>query len=152
MSLPAAATEPVPPMPRGIHNAYIFDVFNTISWTVVMGAPMLLYLQHLRATATILAIAASLAPLLSKTWLRFSGTLPLWWRGGPPPPPPPPPPRLFRPRMRLIFIPVGSFSLLAFVESGAGFTCNGSPAEATRHGRTVFGASRSRPGRWQNPA
>jgi MFS family permease len=65
MSVSAAVVEPVAPMPRGIHNAYIFDVFNTISWTVVMGAPMLLYLQHLRATATILAVSASLAPLLN---------------------------------------------------------------------------------------
>ena len=56
---------PVPPMPRGIHNAYIFDVFNTVSWTAVLGAPMLLFFQHLHATATVLAIAGSLAPLLN---------------------------------------------------------------------------------------
>jgi MFS family permease len=55
---------PAPPMPRGIHNAYIFDVFNTTSWTVVLGPPMLLFLQHLQATATVVAIAASLSPLL----------------------------------------------------------------------------------------
>ena len=62
-----SATAPpgdVPAMPRGIQNAYIFDIFNTISWTVVLASPMLLFLQHLRATATILAIAASLSPLL----------------------------------------------------------------------------------------
>ncbi len=51
-------------MPRGIHNVYIFDMFNTASWTVVLGAPMLLFLQHLKATATVVAIAASLSPLL----------------------------------------------------------------------------------------
>jgi hypothetical protein len=52
-------------MPPGIHNVYIFDLFNTTSWIVVLGSPMLLYLQHLNATATILAIAASLSPLLN---------------------------------------------------------------------------------------
>jgi MFS family permease len=62
-------SQPAPPlispaMPQGIQNVYIFDVFNAASWTVVMGAPMLLFLQHLHATATILAIAASLSPLL----------------------------------------------------------------------------------------
>jgi MFS family permease len=51
-------------MPRGLHNAYIFDIFNTVSWTVVLASPMLLFFQHLHATATVLAIAASLSPLL----------------------------------------------------------------------------------------
>jgi len=70
MSMPAEPSPsavPVsasPPMPRDIHNVYIFDVFNTMSWTVVLGSPMLLFLQHLRATATVVAIAASLAPIM----------------------------------------------------------------------------------------
>jgi MFS family permease len=69
MSAPPRETEPVavpgsPPMPKGIHNVYIFDIFNTTSWTVVLGTPMLLFLQHLKTTATVLAIAASLPPLL----------------------------------------------------------------------------------------
>ena len=51
-------------MPKGLHNVYTFDFFNTTSWIVVLGAPMLLFLQHLEATATVLAIAASLSPLL----------------------------------------------------------------------------------------
>jgi MFS family permease len=52
-------------MPAGVHNVYIFEVFNTASWSVVLGSPMLLFLQHLDATATILAIAASLSPVLN---------------------------------------------------------------------------------------
>jgi len=52
-------------MPPGVHNVYIFEMFNTTSWSVVLGAPMLLFLQHLSATATILAIAACLSPLLN---------------------------------------------------------------------------------------
>src|SRR3978361_21575 len=46
-------------------------------------------------------------PLLSKTWLRLSGTPPpeLWRMAPPDPPPPPPPPeRWLRPRMRFMFI------------------------------------------------
>lgn len=64
MNAPAAPAV-APPMPQGIHNAYLFDMFNAMSWTVVLGTPMLLFLQHLRATATILAVSASLAPLLT---------------------------------------------------------------------------------------
>ena len=62
MNAPAA---PAPPMPKGIHNVYLFDMFNAMSWTVVLGSPMLLFYQHLHATATILAVAACLAPLLN---------------------------------------------------------------------------------------
>jgi MFS family permease len=59
---PAGAVEP---MPEGVHYVYIFDIFNTMAWTVVLGAPMLLYLQQLNATATILAVAACLSPVLN---------------------------------------------------------------------------------------
>ena len=52
-------------MPPDIHNVYIYEVFNTASWSVVLGSPMLLFFQHLNATATILAIAACLAPVLN---------------------------------------------------------------------------------------
>jgi MFS family permease len=66
---PAHKEEPSPaspePMPKDIHNVYIYEVFNTASWSVVLGAPILLYFQHLNASATILAIAACLAPVLN---------------------------------------------------------------------------------------
>jgi len=52
-------------MPKDIHNVYIYEVFNTTSYSVVLGSPMLLYFQHLHASATILAVAACLAPLLN---------------------------------------------------------------------------------------
>jgi MFS family permease len=52
-------------MPEGVHNVYIFEVFNTASWSVVLAAPMFLFLQHLNATATILGIAACLNPILN---------------------------------------------------------------------------------------
>jgi Major Facilitator Superfamily len=66
---PASKEGPSPaapePMPTDIHNVYIFDIFNTASWSVVLGAPMLLFLQHLDATATVVAIAFCLSPLLN---------------------------------------------------------------------------------------
>ncbi len=52
-------------MPKDIHNVYLYEMFNTASWSVVLGSPMLLYFQHLNASATILAIAACLAPFLN---------------------------------------------------------------------------------------
>jgi hypothetical protein len=51
-------------MPPDIHNVYIWEVFNTASWSIVLGSPMLLFFQHLHASATILAVAASLSPIL----------------------------------------------------------------------------------------
>ena len=53
------------PMPPDIHNVYFYEVFNTASWSIVLGSPMLLYFQHLNATATILAVAACLPPVLT---------------------------------------------------------------------------------------
>jgi MFS family permease len=53
------------PMPPGIHNIYIYECFNAASWVVVLSSPMLLYFQHLHASATILALASALAPLMS---------------------------------------------------------------------------------------
>ncbi|MEZ0297101.1 MAG: MFS transporter, partial [Candidatus Methylacidiphilales bacterium] len=50
-------------MPPGIHNAYLFQIFNTISWSVIIGTPMLLFFKHLGAKETILGIAAALPPL-----------------------------------------------------------------------------------------
>ena len=68
MSEPTALRiEPAPrePMPPDIHNVYIYEAFNTASWSVVLGTPMLLFFQHLNATATVLAIAGCLAPVLN---------------------------------------------------------------------------------------
>src|ERR1700683_5812579 len=64
---PAPRNEPATrdPMPPDIGNVSIYEVFNTASWSVVLGSPMLLFYQHLNASATILAIAACLAPVLN---------------------------------------------------------------------------------------
>lgn len=57
-------TRPGPAMPAGIGNAYVFQVFNTISFSIVLGVPMILFFKHLSASATILGIVAALPPLL----------------------------------------------------------------------------------------
>jgi MFS family permease len=61
----ASHVDTVEPMPPGIGNIYVYEVFNAVSWIVVLGSPMLLYLQRLHASATILAIAAGLAPVMT---------------------------------------------------------------------------------------
>ena len=52
-------------MPAGIGNAYAFQVFNTISFSIVLGMPMILFFKHLGASATILGIVIALPSLLN---------------------------------------------------------------------------------------
>lgn len=52
-------------MPPGAWNAWVFQVFNSISFTMVLGAPMLLYFKRLDASATILGMVVALSPLLN---------------------------------------------------------------------------------------
>jgi MFS family permease len=53
------------PMPVGMGNAYWFQIFNTMSFSIVLGLPMMLYFRGLGASGTILGVLASLAPLLT---------------------------------------------------------------------------------------
>ncbi|NBR47219.1 MAG: hypothetical protein EBT68_08985, partial [Verrucomicrobia bacterium] len=46
-------------------NAFLFQVFNTSSFYLVMGLPMMLYFKKLGASATVLGVLASLAALLN---------------------------------------------------------------------------------------
>ncbi|MEI7728856.1 MAG: MFS transporter [Verrucomicrobiota bacterium] len=50
--------------PPGLHNAYLFAVFNALSFQVVLGSPMVLYAKTLNASATVLGIIAGMMPLL----------------------------------------------------------------------------------------
>ena len=52
-------------MPAGIGNAYAFQVFNTVSYSIVLGMPMILFFKHLGASATILGIVIALPSLLN---------------------------------------------------------------------------------------
>jgi MFS family permease len=61
----ALGEAPRVPMPKGLHNVYIYEIFNATSWIVILGSPMLLFFQRLHASATVLAIAAGLAPVMT---------------------------------------------------------------------------------------
>jgi MFS family permease len=52
-------------MPEGVGNAYLFQVFNTISFSIVLTTPMLLYFKGLGASGTILGIVTALPALLN---------------------------------------------------------------------------------------
>lgn len=61
-----AAARPVAEehFPHGLHNAYLFAVFNALSFQIVLGSPMVLYARSLEASATVLGIIAGMMPLL----------------------------------------------------------------------------------------
>ncbi len=50
-------------LPPGIYHAFLFQVFNSTSWSIVLGTPMLLYLKSLGASATILGVMVAMTPL-----------------------------------------------------------------------------------------
>lgn len=52
-------------MPEGVGNAYVFQVFNTVSFTIVLSTPMILYFKRLGASATVLGIVLALPQLLN---------------------------------------------------------------------------------------
>jgi MFS family permease len=53
-----------PAFPPGLHNAYLFSVFNAFSYQIVLSSPMVLYAKTLGASATVLGIIAGMMPLL----------------------------------------------------------------------------------------
>ncbi|MBN2300893.1 MAG: MFS transporter [Lentisphaerae bacterium] len=52
-------------MPRGVANAYWFQGFNSTSYGIILGMPMLLYLKSLGASGIVLGIMVALLPLTS---------------------------------------------------------------------------------------
>lgn len=52
-------------MPEGVWNAYLFQVFNTVSFTIVVSTPMILYFKKLGASATVLGIVVALPALMN---------------------------------------------------------------------------------------
>jgi MFS family permease len=52
-------------MPEGVWNAYLFQVFNTASFTIMTSTPMLLYFKKLGASATVLGIVVALPSLMN---------------------------------------------------------------------------------------
>lgn len=53
------------PMPEGMGNAYWFQIYNSMSFSIVLGLPMMLYFRGLGASGTILGVLASLTPLFT---------------------------------------------------------------------------------------
>src|SRR6266536_679953 len=50
--------------PAGLHNAFLFSLFNALSYQIVLSSPMVLYARTLGASATVLGIVAGMMPLL----------------------------------------------------------------------------------------
>ncbi|MBN2507283.1 MAG: MFS transporter [Verrucomicrobia bacterium] len=66
MNEPAAAPAPTPArLPPGLVNAYVFAVFNALSFQMVLSNPMILYAKSLGATATALGLIAGMVYLLN---------------------------------------------------------------------------------------
>lgn len=52
-------------LPEGIGNAFAFQACNTLSYSVVLGTPMVLWFQNAGATATLLGLVVALMPLFT---------------------------------------------------------------------------------------
>ena len=52
-------------MPRGVNNAYLFQIFNSSSWSFILGTPMLLFLKGLGAPASVLGATLAMIPLFA---------------------------------------------------------------------------------------
>ncbi len=63
MSKPAA--EPDASMPEGIGYAYRFQLYNSLSFSLIIGTPILLFFKKLDASVTVLGIVAALPALLN---------------------------------------------------------------------------------------
>ncbi len=50
--------------PPGVPYAWLFALFNGLSFQIVLGSPMVLYAKTLDASATVLGIIAGMMPLL----------------------------------------------------------------------------------------
>src|SRR5437867_12539349 len=50
--------------PPGLTNAYLFAIFNAMSFQLVLSSPMVLYAKTLGASATVLGIISGMTPLL----------------------------------------------------------------------------------------
>ncbi|MDX6765843.1 MAG: MFS transporter [Candidatus Methylacidiphilales bacterium] len=67
MQLPAPQANPQQSdgLPEGIHHAYWFQVFNSASFSIVLGMPMVLYFKSLGASATVIGIVQGMPALLN---------------------------------------------------------------------------------------
>ena len=45
-------------LPSRIHNAYLFQAFNAVSWQICLGSPLILFARELGAPAVVLGTLA----------------------------------------------------------------------------------------------
>jgi MFS family permease len=55
---------PTAKLPEGVGNAYVFALFNALSFQIVLSSPMVLYARSLNASATVLGLITGMMPLL----------------------------------------------------------------------------------------
>src|SRR2546430_3920450 len=51
-------------LPAGLSTAYLFAMFNALSFQIIINSPMVLYAKSLGASATVLGIIVGMMPLL----------------------------------------------------------------------------------------
>ncbi|NLG34727.1 MAG: MFS transporter, partial [Lentisphaerae bacterium] len=52
-------------LPPGLGNAFAFQVFNSSSWSLILGTPMLLFFKSMDASAAVLGATVAMLPLFS---------------------------------------------------------------------------------------
>lgn len=53
------------PHPKGSFNAHWFNLFNAVSFQIILGAPIIVYAKSLGASSTVLGIIAAFTPLMT---------------------------------------------------------------------------------------
>jgi MFS family permease len=56
---------PADQLPPRIHNAYWFQAFNSVSWQIALGSPLILFARELGAPAVVLGLLSGMAALTS---------------------------------------------------------------------------------------
>jgi len=51
--------------PKGAFNAHWFNLFNALSFQIILGAPIIIYAKSIGASSTVLGIIAALTPLMT---------------------------------------------------------------------------------------
>lgn len=56
---------PVSTYPKGAFSAHWFNLFNAVSFQIILGAPIIVYAKSIGASSTVLGIIASFTPLMT---------------------------------------------------------------------------------------
>mgnify|MGYP000057316620 CR=1 FL=1 len=52
-------------IPPGLRNAFGFQLFNTMSWSLIIGTPILLFMKEMGASGLVLGVTVALNPLFA---------------------------------------------------------------------------------------